>query len=78
MDDKEIGRLWAKYYPKSEDNGAALQTCGIICRVLQEKTRVAITVSMTDRLQLQPILNACGIPKAEFDDIERGLCLNSE
>ena len=73
MDDKEIGRIWAKYYPKSEDNGDALQTCGIICRVLQEKTRLAITVSRAGRLQLQPVLNACGIPKAEFYDIEKGL-----
>ena len=71
MDDKEIGRVWAKYYPKSKINKAALQTCGIICRVLQEKTRLAIAVNLADRLQLQPILDACGIPKAEFDDIEK-------
>jgi hypothetical protein len=73
MDDKEIGRVWAKYYPKSEDNGDALQMCGTICRVLQAKTRLAITVGMADRLKLQPVLDACGISKAEFDDIEKGL-----
>jgi hypothetical protein len=73
VDDKEIGRVWAKYYPKSEDNADALQTCGIICRVLQAKARLAITVGMADRLKQQPVLDACGIPKAEFDDIEKGL-----
>ena len=73
MDNNEIGRVWANNYPKSEDNGDALQMCGIICRVLQEKTRLAIPVSMADRLQLQSVLDACGISKAEFDDIEKGL-----
>ena len=71
MDDKEIGRVWAEYYPKSGDNRAALQMCGMICRLIREKTRIVLAIRMAGRLQR--VLDACGIPKAEFDEIEKGL-----
>lgn len=71
MDDQEIGRLWAEYYPKSGKNTDALQMCGIICRLIREKTRLVITLGTGGTLQ--PVLNACGIPKAEFDEVEKKL-----
>jgi len=71
MDDEEIGRVWAEYYPKSGDNRAALQMCGMICRLIREKARFVLAIRMAGRLQR--VLDACGIPKAEFDEIEKGL-----
>ena len=75
MDDKEIGRVWAEYYPKSADNRDALQICGMICRLIREKTRLVLAISRSGKLQR--VLDAYGIPKADFDEIERG-CLSSE
>jgi len=71
MDDKEIGRVWVEYYPKSGDNRDALQICGMICRLIREKTRFVISISRAGRLQR--LLDGCGISKADFDEIEKGL-----
>jgi hypothetical protein len=71
MDDKEIGRVWAEYYPKSGDNRDALQICGLICRLIREKTKFVIVISRSGRLQR--VLDACGISKAEFDKVEKGM-----
>ena len=75
MNDKEIGRVWAEYYPKAGHNRDALQICGMICRLIREKTRLIFVISKSGRLQR--VLDAYGIPKADFDEIERG-CLSSE
>ena len=66
MDDKEIGRVWAEYYPKSGDNRDALQICEMICRLIREKTRLVFSISKAGRLQR--VLDDCGISKANFDE----------
>lgn len=71
MDDKEKGRVWAEYYLKSENNRDALQICGMICRLIREKSRFVISIRRSGRLHR--VLDACGIPKADFDVVERGL-----
>jgi hypothetical protein len=71
MDDKEIGRVWAEYYPKSGNNREALQICGVICRLIREKSRFGFVMSRAGRLQR--VLDGCGISKAEFDEVEKGL-----
>lgn len=71
MDDKEIGRVWADYYPKSGTNRDALQICGMICRLLREKTRFVISMSSAGRIER--VLADCGISKAAFDEVEKGL-----
>jgi hypothetical protein len=71
MDDKEIGRIWAQYYAKSWDNRYALQTCEMICRLVREETSLVFSISRSYRLQR--VLDACGISRAEFDEIEKGL-----
>jgi hypothetical protein len=71
MDDKEIGRVWAEYYPKSGDNRDALQICGIICRLIRAETRLRFVISRSGRLQ--SALDGCGISKADFDEVEKGL-----
>jgi hypothetical protein len=71
MDEKEIGRVWAEYYPRSGNNRDALQMCGMICRLIREKTRLVFVISRSGRLQR--VLDACGILKAEFDEVEKGL-----
>jgi hypothetical protein len=70
MDNKEIGRIWAEHYPKSGDNRDALQMCGMICRLIREKTRLVISISSAGGLHR--VLDDCGILKAEFDEIEKG------
>ena len=71
MDEKQIGRVWADFYPKSSDNSDALQVCGKICRLIRAETRLVIVISRSGRLQ--QVLDACGIPKADFDAVEKGL-----
>ena len=39
--------------------------------LIREKTRIVLAIRMAGRLQR--VLDACGIPKAEFDEIEKGL-----
>jgi len=71
MDDKEIGRVWAEYYPKSGKDRDALQICGLICRLIRAETRLVLVISRAGRLQR--VLDACGILKADFDEVEKGL-----
>lgn len=71
VDDKEIGRIWAEYYPKSRDNRDALQICGMICRLIREKTRLVFVITRSGRLQR--VLDDCGISKVDFDEFEKGL-----
>jgi hypothetical protein len=70
MGDKEIGRVWAEYYPKSRDNGDAFQICWTICSLIREKSRFVIAIRRSGRVQR--VLDACGIPKAQFDEVEKG------
>jgi 3-dehydroquinate dehydratase len=70
MDDKEIGRIWGEYYPRSGNSRDALQICGIICSLIREKSRLVISLSGTGRLQR--VLNGCGISKADFAEVEKG------
>jgi len=71
MDDKEIGRVWAEYFPKSGDNRDALQMCGMICRLIRAETKLVLVISRSGKLQ--SVLDACGIAKADFDEVEKGL-----
>jgi hypothetical protein len=71
MTDQEIGQIWADNYPKSGNNQEALRTCGAICRLIREKTRLVISLGTAGTLQ--PVLDACGIPKAEFGEVEKKL-----
>jgi hypothetical protein len=71
MNDKEIGRVWAEYYPKSRDNSDALQICGMICRLIRAESRLGFVFSRSGKLQR--VLDACGISKGDFDAIEKGL-----
>lgn len=70
MDDKQIGRIWAEYYPKLRGNRDAVQICEVICRLIREKFRFVISIRKSGRLQR--VIDACGIPKAQFDDVEKG------
>jgi hypothetical protein len=70
MGDKEIGRVWAEYYPNSRDNRDAFQLCGMICRLIREKSRFVIAIRRSGRLQR--VLDACEISKAHFDEVEKG------
>ena len=69
MDDKEKGRIWAKFYPRSGNNRDALQICRLICRVIREETKFVVVISRAGKLQR--VLDACGIPKADFDEVEK-------
>ena len=71
MDDKEIGRIWVEYYPKSGNNRDALQMCGMICRLIRAETGLVFVISRSGKLQR--VLDACGIAKADFDEVEKGL-----
>jgi len=71
MDDREIGRVWAEYYPKSGGNRDARQICGIICRLIRAETKLGFVIIRSGRLQR--VLDACGISKVDFDEVEKGL-----
>ena len=70
MVDKEIGRVWAEYYPQSRENREAGQICGMICRLIREKSRLVISIRRSG--SLQRVLDDYGIPKAQFDELEKG------
>ena len=70
MDNKEIGRIWAENYPRLRDNRDAVQICGMICRLIREESRFEISIRRSG--SLQRVLDGCGIPKAQFDEIEKG------
>ena len=69
MDDKEVGVVWAKNYPRSRENKDALQICRMICRLVRQKTRLFF---FSRSSALQRVLDGCGISKADFDEVEKG------
>ena len=70
MDDKEIGVVWAKNYPRSGEDRDALQICRMICRLLRQKSKLVFSISSSNTLQ--GVLDGCGISKADFDELEKG------
>ena len=70
MDDKEIGVVWAKNYPRSGEDRDALQICRMICRLVRRKSKLVFSISRPSALQL--VLDGCGISQAEFDEMEKG------
>ena len=70
MDNKEIRRIWAENYPKLRDNSDAVQICEGICRLIREESRFEISIRRFG--SLQRVLDGCGIPKAQFDEVEKG------
>jgi hypothetical protein len=52
-------------------NRQVLSTIGIICRLIREKTKLGFFISRSGKLQR--VLDACGISKADFDEIEKWL-----
>jgi len=71
MNDKEIGRIWGEYYPRLGENADALQICGMICRLIRAETKLGFVIIRSGKLQR--VLDACGISKADFDEVEKGL-----
>jgi hypothetical protein len=71
MDDKEKGRIWAIYYPRSGNNRDGLQICQLICRLIWEETKFIFVISRDAKLQR--VLDACGIPKSDFDEVDKRL-----
>ena len=71
MNDNEIGRIWAEYYPKSGDNREALQNMRVICRLIRAESRRGFVITRSGRLQR--VLDACDISKADFDEVEKWL-----
>jgi hypothetical protein len=71
MNDNEIGRVWAEYYPKSGENREALQNMRVICRLIRAESRLGFVIGRSGKLQR--VLDACGISKGDFDAIEKGL-----
>jgi len=69
MNEKEIGRVWAEFYPKSGDNRDALQICAMICRLIRENTRFIISISRSSTLQR--VLDGYGISKASLTRSKR-------
>jgi hypothetical protein len=69
MNDEAIRRFWAEYFPKSGGDREALQICGVICRLIREKTKIVI--SLTRGGKLPRVLDGYGIAKADFDEIEK-------
>jgi hypothetical protein len=66
MGDNEMGRIWAEYYLKSADNRDTLKICGMICPA---ETRRGFVITRSGRRQR--VVDACGIPKADFDEVEK-------
>ena len=71
MDDEDVGRVWAAYYPKSGNNREALQICAVICRLIRANSKFVI--SFTRHGRLQRVLDGYGISKADFDEVEKSL-----
>jgi hypothetical protein len=71
MNEKEIGRVWAENYPKLRGNRDAVQICEGICRLIREESKFEISLRRSGTLQR--VLDGCGISKAQFDEVEKGL-----
>ena len=76
MDDKDVGLVWAKNYPRSGEERDALQICRMICRLVRQKTKLVFSISSSSALQR--VLDGCGISQAEFDEMEKLIIASHE
>ena len=70
MDDKDVGLVWAKNYPRSGEERDALRDCRMLSWLV--RTRGKLVFSIIRSSALQRVLDGCGISQAEFDEMEKG------
>ena len=70
MDDTEIGRTWADHFPKWQHDKESDQICRLICLLMPMKAKSVIDAeARTSEERLQRVLNSCGTPRAQFDEV---------
>lgn len=73
IQDREVGRLWARHYPRWQQLGASRALCMAIALILQDKEDKAQSIATEDDLidKLHDLLNLFGLPKDQFYEIEK-------
>lgn len=39
VEDQEIAKMWAENFPRRRENELARQICGLICRIVEQRSR---------------------------------------
>jgi hypothetical protein len=70
MEDHDITEAWKEHFPKWRHDKVSAQTCRLLCGLLQDRVRHATTLAgLTPDERLQRVLDACGVPRAQFDEV---------
>jgi len=70
MDNDEIARVWQEHFPKWRKDRNSDQICRHLCTVVRERVRhLAIPLGLNPDQKLQHVLNACRIPRVQFDEV---------
>jgi hypothetical protein len=70
MEDLEIGTIWAAEFPKWQDDTQSNQICRIICELIRLRANlVTDPKAQTAEERLQYVLDSCGIPREQFDEV---------
>ena len=65
MTDSELGRIWAKHFPKHRNGHVSELICRMICQILEKKILLERTAE-NDQAIVQRVLLRCGIPVHQF------------
>jgi hypothetical protein len=70
MEDHDITEAWKEHFPKWRHDKVSAQTCRLLCGLLQDRVKHATTpAGITPDERLQRVLDACGVPRAQFDEV---------
>ena len=64
MTDNDLGRIWAKHFPKSTNGHVSEQICRMVCLIVEKKLLIEFAVIHEEALA--KVLNQCKIPRSEF------------
>ena len=65
MTDRDLGRIWAKHFPRSKNGHVSEQICRLICLIIEKKLLLSLPGNSYEE-KLSEILARCNIPAEEF------------
>lgn len=70
MENDEIGQVWKEHFPKWQHDRESDEIFRHLCALLRDKAKhMTIPPGLTLDQRLQRVLDACRIPRDQFDDI---------
>ncbi len=70
LDNEDIGLIWERHFPNRAENPSSMSLCVTLAMIIKQRAKLLTQYDeWSDKLQ--QVLTAAGIPKEQFDTVER-------